>query len=343
MAVCANPTTAVLSLLCLISLCIPHASTLFSDSIVSELSALQSQSQAGVIHLTDGLLRRILSLPTPRPFHCIIFFDARKLHSKPSLSLPTLKSEFSLVSSSFQSNNPDNKSLIFFFDIEFEESQATFLHFGIDSLPHITIIPPSATDPKSDSIEMDASDFSGMAESMTEFIASKTNLSVGPINRPPLISKNQLIFIITIAVIWTPYIVKNLISGKTILHEKSIWMAGAIFIYFFSVSGTMFNIIRKMPMFLVDREEPDKLIFFYEGSGMQLGVEGFTVGLLYTIVGLLLAFVTHMLVRVRNSTVQRLLMMSALFVSFLAVKEVVLLHNWKTGYGVHGYWPSSWK
>lgn len=75
---------------------------------------------------------------------------------------------------------------------------------------------------------------------------------------------------------------------------------------------------------------------------MQLGAEGFAVGSLYTVVGLLLAFVTHGLVRVRNVTVQRVVMIFALLVSFLAVKQVVHLDNWKTGYGIHGFWPSSW-
>ena len=104
----------------------------------------------------------------------------------------------------------------------------------------------------------------------------------------------------------------------------------------------MHNIIRKMPMFLVDRNDPSKLVFFYQGSGMQLGAEGFAVGFLYTVVGLLLAFMTHGLVRVSNVSVQRVVMIFALLVSFLAVKQVVYLDNWKTGYGIHGFWPSSW-
>lgn len=190
---------------------------------------------------------------------------------------------------------------------------------------------------------MDASGFSRFVESMAEFISSGTGLSVGPINRPPVISKKQIIFAIAVVLVWTPFIVKKLVSGNTILHEKSFWMAGAIFVYFFSVSGAMFNIIRKMPMFLNDRDDPDRLVFFYKGSGMQLGAEGFAVGFLYTIVGLLLAFSCHVLVGVRNRTMQRLLMIFVLFVSFWAVKKVVFLDNWKTGYRIRGYWPSSWK
>ncbi|KAL6562231.1 putative dolichyl-diphosphooligosaccharide--protein glycosyltransferase subunit 3B [Orobanche gracilis] len=36
-------------------------------------------------------------------------------------------------------------------------------------------------------------------------------------------------------------------------------------------------------------------------------------------------------------------MVFALIVSVWAVREVIFLDNWKTGYGVHGYWPSRWR
>ncbi|KAL8468894.1 hypothetical protein ACS0TY_031920 [Phlomoides rotata] len=342
MALSLSPNNAA-ALLCLLSLLTHNAVSLPPDSIVSDLSTLQSESPSGVIRLTDALLRRILSLPTPRPFHFIIFFDAQKLHSNPQLSLPTLKSEFTLVSSSFLSNNPHNKSDLFFFDVELEDSRASFALAGVNSLPHIRLFPPSANDPITDSIKMEASDLSGLATSMAEFIVSRTNLPVGPIVRPPIISRTQIIILTTIILISAPFLIKKLISGNTILHEKSIYMAGAIFVYFFSVSGAMFNIIRKMPMVLLDRNDPMKMVFFYRGSGMQLGAEGFTIGSLFTMVGLLLAFQCHVMVRVKNRKLQRLTMIVILFLSVLTVKKVILLNNWKTGYRVRAYWPSRWR
>lgn len=96
-------------------------------------------------------------------------------------------------------------------------------------------------------------------------------------------------------------------------------------------------------MFLTDRNDPNKVVFFYQGSGMQLGAEGFAIGSLYTVVGLLLGFVTHVLVRVRSLGVQRGFMAVAILVSYWAVRKVIYLDNWKTGYGIHGFWPSSWK
>ncbi|KAL8103937.1 hypothetical protein AgCh_028228 [Apium graveolens] len=189
---------------------------------------------------------------------------------------------------------------------------------------------------------MDAGDYSRLADSMAEFVESRTNVVVGDIVRPPIVSRKQMGVIVLGVLIMLPFLIKRVIVGDTMLHDWKVWLAGAVFVYFFSVSGAMFNIIRKMPMVIPDRNDPNKLVFFYQGSGMQLGAEGFTIGFLYTIVGLLLALMTHVLVRVRSVNAQRLVMIVALFVSFLAVNRVVLLDNWKTGYGIHGYWPSSW-
>lgn len=321
------------------------ASSQSSSDLVSELQSIQARSKSGVIRFNDQSVSRFLtSAETPRPYWVLIFFDAAKLHEKQELHLTDLRNEFGLVASSFIQNNADPSSSfhskLFFCDIEFQDSQNSFGQFGVNSLPHIRLIGPNQS-PK-ESQQMEQGDFARLAESMSEFIEAKTKLSVGPIQRPPMFSRNQIILAIAAWLIWTPFIVKKIINGKTLLHEPRIWLTGAVFVYFFSVSGAMHNIIRKMPMFLADRNDPNKLIFFYQGSGMQLGTEGFAIGFLYTIVGLLLAFLTRVLVTVRNVNVQRTAMVAALFVSFWAVKKVVYLDNWKTGYGIHAFWPSSW-
>ncbi|XP_050213141.1 probable dolichyl-diphosphooligosaccharide--protein glycosyltransferase subunit 3B [Mercurialis annua] len=347
MAISSNPTRSIL-LTTLITLLI-SLSTSISDpeELVNELLTLQSQSSSGVIHLNDHTISRfITSTKTPRPYSLLVFFDAKQLHDKAELHLTDLYQEFSILATSFITNNPDKSAAgygkLFFCDIEFKESQSSFNLFGVNSLPHIRLINPNVKNPK-DSEAMDQGDFSRMAESMSDFIQSKAKLSVGPIHRPPPISKNQLAFLILVLLIWTPFMIKKLLTGQTLLHDWRIWLCGAVFVYFFSVSGAMHNIIRKMPMFLADRNDPNKLVFFYQGSGMQLGAEGFAVGFLYTVVGLLLAFMTHVLVLAKNVTVQRLVMVVSLVVSFWAVNKVIFLDNWKTGYGVHTFWPSSWK
>ncbi|CAH1439998.1 unnamed protein product [Lactuca virosa] len=139
-----------------------------------------------------------------------------------------------------------------------------------------------------------------------------------------------------------PFMTKKILAGETPFHHKRIWMLGIMFVYFFSVSGSMFILIRKVPLFVMDRKDTNKLIFFYKGVGMQFGVEGLYVGFLFMTVGLLLPFITRVIVRIKDSMIQRATMVSAMIVSFWAVREVVGLNHWKTGYYAHAYLPSNW-
>ncbi|KAF7100026.1 hypothetical protein CFC21_101587 [Triticum aestivum] len=312
-----------------------------ANDLVGELQSLRSRSPAGVIHLTDTSVTRFLSSPAPRPYSVLVFFDATSLHSKTDLHLPQLRREFALLSASFHANNPDSSDL-FFADIEFSESQHSFSQFGVNSLPHVRLIRPEHSR-LADSEQMDQSHFSRLADSMVEFVEARTGLEVGPIVRPPLVSRNQMILLVLLFLISIPFGIKRIMEGDTLLHDRKLWMAGALFVYFFSVSGGMYGIIRHTPMFITDREDPNKLVFFYQGSGMQLGAEGFAVGFLYTLVGLMIAVVTHLLVKVESLQTQRFAMLAVMAIGWWAVRKVIYLDNWKTGYGIHTFWPSSWR
>ncbi|KAE8712571.1 putative dolichyl-diphosphooligosaccharide--protein glycosyltransferase subunit 3A [Hibiscus syriacus] len=311
--------------------------------LIDHLLVLQSQSKSGVIHLDDQSVSKFLRSPkTPRPYSLLIFFDAVQLRDKSDLSLRDLSQEFAVVASSFIANHNSANPKLFFCDIEFRESKSSFNLFGVNSLPNLYLVGPAAKSLKDDSERMQQAGFTRFTESLVDFIESKTKLTVGPIHRPPIISKTQVGSILGFLLIWSAFAAKKVFSGETVLHNPRIWLSGAIFVYFFSVSGAMHTIIRRMPMFLMDRDDPDKLIFFYRGTGVQLGLEGFAAGFLYTVVGLLLAFVSHVLVYVKDPKAQRLAMLFSILVSFWAVKQVIFLDNWKTGYAIHGFWPSSW-
>jgi len=318
------------------------ASTARADDLVAELQSLRARSPSGVIHLTDTSVTRFLSGPAARrPYSVLVFFDAASLHSKPDLHLPQLRTEFALLSASFLAHNPGSGDL-FFADIEFAESQHSFHQFGVNSLPHVRLVRPEHAT-LGGSEQMDQSHFSRLADSMAEFVESRTGLEVGPIVRPPLLSRNQIILLGILFLISIPFMIKRIIEGETLLHDRRVWMAGALFVYFFSVSGGMYGIIRHTPMFLTDRADPNKLVFFYQGSGMQLGAEGFAVGFLYTLVGLMIAGVTHLLVRVESLQTQRFAMLAVMVIGWWAVRKVIYLDNWKTGYSIHTFWPSSWR
>ncbi|KAE8718794.1 cytochrome P450 71A9-like [Hibiscus syriacus] len=154
--------------------------------------------------------------------------------------------EFAFVASSFIANHNSTSPKLFFCDIEFRESKSSFNLFGVNSLPNLDLVGPAAKSLKDDSERMHQAGFTRFTESLVDFIESKTKPTVGPIHRPPIISKTQI----------------GIILGFLLI----------------CVSGAVHTIIRRMPMFLMDRDDPDKLIFFYRGTEVQLGLEGPYVG-----------------------------------------------------------------
>ncbi|CAH8389048.1 unnamed protein product [Eruca vesicaria subsp. sativa] len=307
-----------------------------------DLVSLRSSSESGVIRLkNDTVSKFITSVPTPRPYSLIIFFNSIDLNSK---TLQELRAEFGFASSSFLANNNNRSDVankLFFCEIDSSDSEAFHL-FAVQSLPAMCLVDPLMENPQDQEVKIDEYDFDGTAESVAEFVERRTNFTVGPINRPPLLSKPQISVIAALLVISTPFLIRKVLKGETFLHDTRVWLYGAVLVYFFSVSGIMHNIIKSVPMFFRDEEDSNKLVFFYEGPGYQLWGEGLSVGFLYNLVGLLLAYVTSALVRVRNVNEQRVVMMLAMAISLLAVKKVVYLDNWKTGYQIQTYWPSSW-
>ena len=316
---------------------------------VSELLKRQARSPDGVIRFDDASVREFVveENTNRRGFTLVIFFDAAQLRDNSELKLEHLRREFGLLSSSYIHNSnaeegtSTSPSKLFFVDLDFKQSQQSFALFGVSSLPRISVLLPGVA--LKDADPMDQSDIGRAAEGMAAFVESRTKIKVGPIKRPPPINKKQLFLLVAGFLAVTPFAIKQLLAGNTPAHNPKVWAAFALFVYFYSVSGGMHNIIRGMPLFMADRNNPGKLVFFYQASGTQLGAEGFVVGSLYMVLGLMMGFVTHFLVMIKNTTTQRVFMLICMVVGFLAVQRVIYLDNWKTGYRVHGYWPNRWR
>ncbi|KAI5085009.1 hypothetical protein GOP47_0001178 [Adiantum capillus-veneris] len=311
---------------------------------ISALLDLQSRSADGVIRFDDGAVQRFIQEIEVRPYSLIVFFDALQLRDNSDLRLADLRREFGLLASAYIRHNEGTPaaSKVFFVDLEFKQSQRSFSLFAVNSLPHIRHIAAGSSSFK-DVDAMEPSDFSRQAEGMSSFVESRTKQKVGTIERPPPVTRKQLIILVGGLLAVAPFILKKVLAGNTLLHDPKVWTSFSLFVYFFSVSGGMHNIIRSMPLFMADRNNPGKLVFFYQASGMQLGAEGFTVGSLYMVFGLALAYITHFLPRVKSQTTQRTVMVTCMVIGFWVVRQVIYLDNWKTGYSVHGYWPNNWR
>eukprot|EP00850_Spirogloea_muscicola_P008051 SM000042S15318 [mRNA] locus=s42:365178:366358:+ [translate_table: standard] len=273
-----------------------------------------------------------------------VFFDAKQLRDNSELRLRELRADFGLVAAAFRKHHPagsDAANAVFFFEIEFSQAKDVFQRYGISMLPHFRVFGPGRDEPAD---EMRFDQFDRSLEGIAAFVQHRTNVSIGPVARPPPISKQALGIIVAVLVIAAPYVGTKLMTIRTPLHDARLWALAGVVIYWFSVSGGMYNIIRGMPMFMQDRERPGKVVYFFKGSGAQLGTEGFTSGGLYCSVGLILAAATHLVPRIQSKTVQRVVMGTCLVVAYGAARQLLELNKWKQGgYWAHAYWPRGWR
>ncbi|GBG83042.1 hypothetical protein CBR_g36660 [Chara braunii] len=317
------------------------------DPRTEELLELQRRTTDGVIRLDADRFKRLAQGSEPRAYSLIIFFDADQLRSNQDLKLEELRREFGYVATAFIRTHKDDLAVrrrLFFADVEFGQTAAAFQAFNVMALPHIRHVPPSSGMTKpAEREDMDPAAHARTAEGIAGFVTSRTGLPMGVIVRPPPVTKFQILLTAVVFIVASPFVGRPLWQTRHLLLDPRVWCVGAFLIYFFSVSGGMYNIIRGMPMLMLDRNQdrnqPRKFVFFYKGSGVQLGAEGFIVGSLYTGVGALVALMTHVLPKCQSTRVVRLCCYVALIGAFYMVRKVVELDNWKTGYRIRTYWP----
>ncbi|KAJ0983263.1 hypothetical protein J5N97_011518 [Dioscorea zingiberensis] len=214
--------TLILSLVLLLAI---SSSASSDDDLVAELVALRARSPSGVIHLDDRAVSRFLtSAPTPRPFSLLVFFDAAQLREKPDLHLPQLRSEFGLLSSSFSQRNPSSSSL-FFCDIEFQESQSSFHLFGVSSLPHIRLVSPHHSSPKTWTRWTNPTSPASPNPWPAEFVEIPHRPRGRPHQPPAPLSTKQIFPPDLRPCRFLPVPDQRALAGDTLLHDRKLWMS----------------------------------------------------------------------------------------------------------------------
>ncbi|CAI5532396.1 unnamed protein product [Closterium sp. Naga37s-1] len=311
--------------------CLPLA---LADSRVDELRELRRRAKDGVIRITDESFAAYIKAAEPRPYGVVLFFDAAKLHDNGDLKLPALRREFALLAkayaSKFLADGAVPRDEVFFCDVEYGQSEKVFHALAINGLPATRFFPAGTKSTRGQ--DMDFQSAPATADGFAKFLQAAGGVDVGPIERPPKVSSTQVVVIAVLAVVAAPFVLRALVTTRTPLHEAATWCVVGVCVYFFSVSGGMFNIIRGMPLFVPDHKHPGRFTYFYGGGGAQFGAEGFTIGALYTTVGLLVALATHVAPRMRSAWAQRVLLFVAMGVAAASVRQVVQLDHAKQGY-----------
>eukprot|EP00200_Dunaliella_tertiolecta_P004164 CAMPEP_0202341696 /NCGR_PEP_ID=MMETSP1126-20121109/2576_1 /ASSEMBLY_ACC=CAM_ASM_000457 /TAXON_ID=3047 /ORGANISM="Dunaliella tertiolecta, Strain CCMP1320" /LENGTH=343 /DNA_ID=CAMNT_0048932541 /DNA_START=87 /DNA_END=1118 /DNA_ORIENTATION=+ len=335
-------TAAVVAVLLLLGMQ-AHAAPLSATSALSQLRQLRDSSPDRVISLDDAQFAKF-GRSVGREFSLIVFLTAHQMSERPQLKLGDLRKEFGYAAQALLAG-PDPDAA-FFAEMVFEDSPKVFHALGANQVPFIFRVDPafkvsmqSMVIPKTDRMNIDTvrAKYPWTAEVIVEFFstprAGRQQLQFGQVDRPSFLKSP-----------WFPYVAAGAVAGaiglvyllwRTIARHPAFWAVGAVGVFWFSVSGGMYNIIRGMPLFLKDKQ--GKMQLFTGSRSGQLGAEGFIVGSGYVLFSLSVALLTHGMPHVKNSVIRgSLSYILVALAGFLAV-QIWQVYTSKTGYKVSSY------
>lgn len=308
-----------------------------ADPKVAELLQLQKRSPDGVIALDNAAWNKYIA-GRSRPYSLVVFSSATHLLDKPNLRLRDLRAEFGYMARGYRAD-AGTHGKVFPVEIEYMRTGEVFSRLPTKSLPYIFHVGPQFNVEGDGPLKLTAADvmqasdyqnYPWTAHDMGGWSAEVTGMKAAKIDRP------------TIFTHWAfPFMVLGVLAGGGAVAYKlyyspfmkipAIWAAGIIFVYFFSVSGGMHNIIRGVPMQHLD-QRTGKVVLFLKTGQSQLGAEGFIMGALYTTVGLSVALLTHGAPHIPNKQVQLGVSIGILVVTLLCYLNIKSTYIWKTGH-----------
>mmetsp|Transcript_4966 Transcript_4966/g.8649 ORF Transcript_4966/g.8649 Transcript_4966/m.8649 type:complete len:340 (+) Transcript_4966:53-1072(+) len=293
----------------LLSAVLANAAAYDDADSVAQLRKLRDSTKDGILVLDDEQLKTF-GAGKARSYSLIIFLSAAQVMDNTQLALPVLRQEFSLAAKALQAGpNPDSA---FFVESVFEQCPRFFRALEVQQVPFIFHLPGtkrlSLVKMEVDKVdkmtfETVQAKYPWQAETMTGFF-SQLGLEFAEVFRFALVKSP-----------WFPAVVGAALLGLSalaylllrlgVLHHPLIYAVGSLGIFWFSVSGGMYNIIRGMPMFI--RDKKGKMQFFLGSRGNQLGAEGFIMGSGYILFSANIALLTYAVPRVGNKFMRNLL------------------------------------
>lgn len=269
---------------------------------------------------------------------------ADHLLDQKKLALGTLRQEFGLCSQAYKEKyaSGPRAGKVFFVEMEFSENTGLFQRLGAQSLPFVFRLAPHFVVSRSGKIEIpagemmtftDAAEYPWKAESFAEFVKMRSGVAVDPIPRTDALGTRltALLMILFLSLaLWTA----RRLYDTPFVQSRWIWLAGSLFVCWFSTSGAMFNIIRGVP-FAIPKD--GKLQLMYPGNGQQLGAEGFIMGSMYIVFSGMIAVVTYGVPRVQSPVNRRIVLLASVAGAVFILRHVIYFYSLKTGYHLRQY------
>jgi oligosaccharyltransferase complex subunit gamma len=110
-----------------------------------------------------------------------------------------------------------------------------------------------------------------------------------------------------------------------------LYICGSLMVYWFSVSGGMFNIIRQTPFVGIDRRTGKPVVFVGSNSS-QVGAEGFIMGSSVVAFGMLLAHFIYLVPTMSDPAQRRKTCYGIMAMGWALFLWISGTHAWKLGF-----------
>lgn len=305
---------------------------------VEELLQLQSKSRDGVITLSTAAFDRFTAGKS-RSYSLFLIGDARQFRRQGRLKLEDLLKSFAAVARAFRAAHAGERTerKAFFATVVFEDAREVFNRLGVKGLPYLSHIPPTLAVKPSAPLNLPSGEelrappvgTPWTPQDIADFVADRSGLSPGDVSAAAAAPRSPFLPLITLGVVGALCALGWQLYQAPFMRWPPLYMAGALVVMWFSVSGGMYNIIRGVPFVGVDRRTGQAQVFM-DGSG-QFGAEGFLLGSSYLVSGLLVAALTRVLPQVKDAEQRRVAGWVVLVLLWGCINFVTGMHAGKTG------------
>lgn len=158
-------------------------------------------------------------------------------------------------------------------------------------------------------------------------MTDRCGVSPGDLSAAGAASRSRFLPLFTLMVVAAMGWVGYKLYQSPIMQWTPLYIVGCLVVYWFSVSGGMYNIIRDVPMVGYNSRER-KAVMFISGQG-QMGAEGFIMGTLYLLSGLTVMACTKVLPSIKDDGTRRTVAYALVLLGFMLYNWVSSTHLWK--------------
>lgn len=250
----------------------------------ADLEGLQATAarNGGLIAVEKSDFKKVV-LAANRPYHVFALFNAAKVGYNCDLCGP-FQNEMGLLASSYLDLKAEDKEGevpdVLFVTAEYEANTKTFSQYSIKSVPMMVYFEPTGKAPHSIK-ELPESVFAGQhtAEEMADFVKDQTGVAV-EIYRSPVAALVTALMVLGMIASSVYYFGERILTFALWVRQfKLLWLLVCLSVFFISVSGVLYDIIRGVPWAGIDPQKRT-VQWFSPQNGQQYIMEGLVIGTL---------------------------------------------------------------